>query len=542
MTKVYFSCHSGKPECPLTYCLSPGDFSRFPLNLHLGACNVARVGEATAGEFMGLTQEVAKYVARTRYRDVPKDVVQLARGFILDGLGVALAGSTDECSQIVQRQIRHASRRGESSILGTALSAPAPKAALANGVAGHAMDYDDTQLSTSKEAVYGLLTHPTTPVLAAVLAIGEREKISGKEFVLAYLLGVEVECRLADAINPHHYQSGFHSTATMGGLGAAMATGKILRLKEDQLLHTLGIAASMASGLRENFGTMTKPLHAGRAAENGVNAALLARDGFTAATNILEARRGFFNAMAGGYDESKISGSLGAPYFMKEPGISIKPYPSGSLSHPAQDLILDLVRQHDLRADDIERIDVGTNSNVPNALIYPMPKTALEGKFSIPFCMAIAVVERKAGIAQFEDRKVRDKKVIELMKRVNLYVDDELEKLGYDQVRSRIRIALKKGRTIEGRYDVARGHPEKPMSWAELGDKFRDCAALVLPDRNAEDVVNLTARVEEMKSLTPLIRALTGGRAKSVKKTKITKAGSKKWSRTRRASDVSRAS
>jgi 2-methylcitrate dehydratase PrpD len=484
---------------------------------------------------MGLTQEVAKYVARTRYRDVPKDAVQLARGFILDGLGVALAGSTDECSRIVQNHIRHASGRGESSIVGTALSAPAAKAALANGVAGHAMDYDDTQLSTSKEAVYGLLTHPTTPVLAAVLAIGEREKISGKDFVLAYLLGVEVECRIADAINPRHYQSGFHSTATVGGLGAAMAVGKLLRLGEEQLIRALGIAASMASGLRENFGTMTKPLHAGRAAENGVNAALLAQDGFTAAANILEARRGFFNAMAGGYDESKISGRLGAPYFMKEPGISIKPYPSGSLSHPAQDLILDLVRQHDLRADDIERIDVGTNSNVPNALIYPMPKTALEGKFSIPFCMAIAVLERKAGIAQFQDRKVRDKKVIELMKRVNLYVDDELEKLGYDQVRSRIRIALENGRTIEGRYDVARGHPEKPLSWAELGDKFRDCAALVLPDKNAEDVVELTARVEELESLSPLIRALTGARAKSIRKTKATKAGSKKWSRTRRA-------
>ena len=144
--------------------------------------------------------------------------------------------------------------------------APAPKAALANGVAGHAMDYDDTQLSTSKEAVYGLLTHPTTPVLAAVLAIGETEKISGEEFVLAYILGVEVECRIADAINPRHYQSGFHSTATMGGLGAAMAVGKILRLKEEQLMTHIGIAASMASGLRENFGTMTKPLHAGRAA------------------------------------------------------------------------------------------------------------------------------------------------------------------------------------------------------------------------------------------------------------------------------------
>ncbi|MGZ9125597.1 MAG: MmgE/PrpD family protein [Candidatus Binatia bacterium] len=467
---------------------------------------------------MGLTQEIAHFVARTRYRDIPKEVVQLARGFILDGLGVALAGSTDECSRIVQSQVRQMNGKGESSIVGTMLTAPAAKAALANGVAGHAMDYDDTQLSTSKEAVYGLLTHPTTPVLAAVLAIGEKEKISGEPLVLAYLLGVEVECRIADAINPRHYQDGFHSTATMGGIGAAMAVGKILRLNERKLIQTLGIAASMASGLRENFGTMTKPLHAGRAAENGVSAALLARDGFTAAANILEARRGFFNAMAGGCDESKITGRLGSPFFMKEPGISIKPYPSGSLSHPAQDLILDLVKQHDLSAGDIDHVEVGTNSNVPNALIYPMPKTALEGKFSIPFCMAIAILERKAGIAQFQDRKVRDKKVVELMKRVTLCVDDELEKLGYDQVRSRIRIRLNDGRVIEGRYDVARGHPEKPMSWAELSDKFRDCARLVLADRDTESAIQLVARIEKLTSLSPLFRALTSARAKSKKR------------------------
>jgi len=483
---------------------------------------------------MGLTQEVAKFVAQTRRRDIPEDVAQLARGFILDGLGVALAGSTDECSRIVQAQVRQMGGKGESSILGTSLTAPGAKAALANGVAGHALDYDDTQLSTSKEAVYGLLTHPTTPVLAAVLAIGEKEKISGEEFVLAYLLGVEVECRIADAINPRHYQSGFHSTATMGGLGAAMAVGKILRLKEEQLIRALGIAASMASGLRENFGTMTKPLHAGRAAENGVSAALLARDGFTAATNILEARRGFFNAMAGGCDESKISGRLGAPYFMKEPGISVKPYPSGSLSHPAQDLILDLVRQHDLGAADIEHIDVGTNSNVPNALIYPMPKTALEGKFSIPFCMAIAVLERKAGIAEFQDRKVRDKKVIELMKRVTLSVDDELERLGYDQVRSRIRIQLRNGQVIEGRYDVARGHPAKPLSWSELGDKFRDCADLVMPRKKSETAIQMVAQIEELRSIAPLLRALSGNKAKTKKPNQRAKSRSKTWSRTRK--------
>ena len=483
---------------------------------------------------MGLTQEVASYVAKTRYRDIPSEVIHAARGFILDGLGVALAGVTEKSARIVLNQVRQMGGKAESTVVGTGRKVPAPKAALINGVSGHAMDYDDTQLSTSKEAVYGLLTHPTTPVLNAVLAVGEKEKISGEAFLLAYVLGVEVECRIADAINPHHYQSGFHSTATIGGLGAAMAVGKILRLKEEALIRTLGVAASTASGLRENFGTMTKPLHAGRAAENGVTAALLAQAGFASATNILEARRGFFHVMGGGFDESKISGRLGQPYFMLEPGISIKPYPSGSLSHPAQDLILDLVKEHDLRADAIESIDVGTNSNVPNALIYPMPKTALEGKFSIPFCMAIAVLERKAGIAQFVDRKVRERRVVELMKRVTLYVDDELEALGYDQVRSRIRIKLKNGKIIEGRCDVARGHPQKPMGWAELGEKFRDCAALVLTRKEAEAAIRLVSRLDELRSLSPLMRVLSGAKNRVGRKAKNTKSGSKKWNRTRK--------
>jgi 2-methylcitrate dehydratase PrpD len=488
---------------------------------------------------VGLTQEVANYVSTVSYKDIPSEVIRLAQGFILDGLGVALAGSTDECSRIVQAHVRKLGGREECAVLGTAWSAPAPKAALANGVAGHAMDYDDTQLSTSKKAVYGLLTHPTTPVLAAVLAVGEKQKISGAELLLAYIVGVEVECRIADSINPRHYQSGFHSTATMGGLGAVMAVGKILRLRENVLVQALGICASMAAGLRENFGTMTKPLHAGRAAENGVTAALLAQSGFTAATNILEAQRGFYHAMAGGYDESKIAGRLGRPYFMQEPGISIKPYPSGSLSHPAQDLILDLVREHDLHASDIESIEVGTNSNVPNALIYPMPKTALEAKFSIPFCMAIAVLERKAGIAQFADSKVRQKKVVELMKRVRLYVDDELEVLGFDQVRSRIRIGLYNGRSIEGRYDVARGHPEKPMSWSELAEKFKECASLAVPADNAGRVIDLVARLAELKTLNLLIRALASSKSRKKVSPRFTQASVQhgkehKWSRSRK--------
>ncbi len=493
---------------------------------------------------MGLTQEVVSFVHGTRYRDIPREVVRLAQGFVLDGLGVMLSGSTEKGSRILQAYVRRMGGKEEATVIGPRFMAPAPKAALLNGASGHAMDYDDTQLSTSKEAVYGLLTHPTVPVLSAVLAVGEKDRISGADFLLAYILGVEVECRIADAIDPRHYQAGFHSTATIGGLGAAMAVGKILGLREEALARALGLAASMASGLRENFGTMTKPLHAGRAAENGVTAAELAEKGFTSATNIIEARRGFFNAMAGGGDESKITGRLGRPYFMHEPGISIKPYPSGSLSHPAQDVILDLVKRHDLHAEAIASVEVGTNSNVPNALIYPMPKTALEGKFSIPFCMAVAVLERKAGIAQFTDRKVRAPKMVEFMKRVTLYVDPELEALGYDQVRSRVRVKLKDGRTIEGRADVARGHPLKPMSWGDIGDKFRDCARLALSPKQTEAAIDMLAHLDKMKNILPLIRVLGGERPRSVGKNKKAdgkRPGNKKWSGIRKRSRSSSA-
>ncbi|HEX9878684.1 MAG TPA: MmgE/PrpD family protein, partial [Candidatus Binatia bacterium] len=208
---------------------------------------------------MGVTAEIAGFVAKTKYNDVPEAILGLAKGFVLDGLGVILAGTTERGSKILHKYVRELGGKLECTVLGAGFQAPAPKAALSNGVSGHAMDYDDTQLSTSKEAVYGLLTHPTTPVLSSALAMAELRRSNGKDFLLAYILGVEAECRIADAINPRHYQSGFHSTATIGGLGAAVAAGKLLRLKEEAMERTLGLAASMASGLRENFGTMTKP-------------------------------------------------------------------------------------------------------------------------------------------------------------------------------------------------------------------------------------------------------------------------------------------
>ncbi len=459
---------------------------------------------------MSVTAEIARFIVTTRLQDIPADVPEMAKGFILDGVGVTLAGSTEKGSRIIQAHVKELGGRPEATILGTKLRAPARLAAFANGAAGHAMDHDDTQLSTSKESTYGLLTHPTIPVLSAARALGERMGASGKAILHAYIVGVEVECRIADAINPAHYREGFHSTATMGGFGAVTAACILLKLREEAILRALGIVASMAAGLRENFGTMTKPFHAGRAAENGVVAADLARRGFTAATNILEAKRGFFNATARGFDPSKISGRLGNPYFFKSPGISIKPYPSGSLSHPAQDLILDLAKRHDLKADQIERIEVGTNSDIPNALIHNNPVNALQAKFSIPFCMAIAVLERKAGIRQFVDRKVRDPKTVELMKRVTLTVDDEMERLGFDRARAIVKVTLRDGRVLRERSDAARGMPEKPLGKEGLEEKFFDCASLVMKKaqaRKAADLIWTLDRVANIRALVKELRA-----------------------------------
>ncbi len=452
-----------------------------------------------------VTQESARFVIETR--EIPDQVRRLATNHLVDGIAVMLSGATEESGAIVRAHLREVGGTPQATVLGSALRVPLQQAAWANGTAGHAMDYDDTQLATDPQSVYGLLTHPTVPALAGALAAAEGAGASGAALLDAYIVGVEVECRIADAINPRHYRDGFHSTATMGGFGAAAAAARLYGCDLDTTLRAFGLAASMSAGLRENFGTMTKPFHAGRAAENGLFAVLLARRGWTAAKNIFEAKRGFYSAAAGGFDASKITGKLGRPYFFIEPGISIKPYPSGSLSHPAQDVLLDLVRAHDVRPDHVERIDVGVNSHVPNALIYSRPTTALEGKFSLQFQMAIGVLDRAAGIAQFVDARVRDPRTRALMERVFVHVDPEIEALGYNEMRMTVAITLKDGRRLFERADAAKGHPRKPMSRDDLREKFMDCAALVMPAGRAEALlahlwdIRLIDRVADLASM-----------------------------------------
>jgi len=464
--------------------------------------------ESRRGE--DLTREVASFVIDTTYDELPDDLIDLSRKSILDGIGLALSGSVAESGRLVQEYLLSQNLSGHTTVIGTTLRMPERFAAFANGVGVHADDYDDTQLAVGKDRVYGLLTHPTAPCLPAALAIAETGDFSGPDFILAYNLGVEVEAKISEAMSPRHYQHGFHSTATCGVFASASAVAKLYELDLDTTLRALAIAGSQAAGLRENFGTMTKPFHAGRAAEAGVVAADFARAGWTATDKILESPRGFFQAHGGGYELDALRGKLGNPWTFVEPGISIKPNPSGSLTHPGMTKMLELILKYDIKPEDVASVAVGTNHNMPNALIHHRPKDELQAKFSMEFCMAILLLERRGALPEFTDEVVNRADVQELIGRVNFGVHPEAEAAGYDKMTTIIDINLHDGRTISGRADFGKGSPANPMSYDEVADKFRGCAEFAdWPDNQTEDVIDLIKELEELASVRELTALLS---------------------------------
>jgi 2-methylcitrate dehydratase PrpD len=332
----------------------------------------------------------------------------------------------------------------------------------------------------------------------------------------AYQIAVEVETKIAEAINPRHYDDGFHSTATIGAIGAAAGAAKLLGLDAEQTQRALGIGASQSAGLRENFGTMTKPFHSGRSAESGVVAAEFAKLGWTSTPIVLEAGRGFFQAAGGGYDAQAIDGKLGNPWTFASPGVSIKPHPSGSLTHPGMGLMLDLIRKNDIRPQQVAKVEVGTNRHMPNALIHHRPKNELQAKFSMEFCMAILLLERKAGLAEFTDAVVNRPDVQKMIERVEFAVHPEAEAAGYEKMTTIIDITLTDGRSIGGRADFGKGSPANPMSDGELTAKFHECAAWgKLPKASADKVVEVVFDLEKLRNIRSLTRLLAiGGKSR----------------------------
>jgi 2-methylcitrate dehydratase PrpD len=474
------------------------------------AAGQAKSTKSEKAAIKGTTDALTAFITKAELRSMPADVVAQAKRCLVDGFGVILAGSTVKGSAIVRDYVRSVNDRKESTAVGAGgFMTSAAHAALINAASGHAMDYDDTQLSTTPDRTFGLLTHPTVPALAGALAVAERQHASGAAFLEAFLVGFEVECKIAEAMDPAHYTRGFHTTGTVGTFAAAAAAARLMKMPAGAVRHTLTIASSMSSGLRVNFGSMTKPLHAARAAENGVVAAELASRGFTGGDEGLDGRWGFFEVFAGGVDLDRLIPVVGRPYTIVNPGVSFKPYPCGSLSHPTMDAMLKAVTEHDLKPDQIKAVRVRAGSNILEPLRYKIATNELEAKFCLPFLMASLILRRKAGVREFTDEFVASAPVQQMMPRVTNVFDQKIEAQGFDKIRSVIEIDLADGRTlVQASDDRYRGGPDRPFTRDELREKFTDCAQLTLSGARIARAFEQLEDIQAMKDVSELIKTL----------------------------------
>ena len=439
-------------------------------------------------------------MTKSRWEDCPAEAVDIARRAILDCLGVMLAGSIEPAARIVAEVARAEGGSPLATVVGTPLRTGTVWAALANGTAAHALDFDDTN--------FAMLGHPSAPVLSAALAAGELVMADGRALVHAFLLGFEVETTMASVMNPPHYEKGFHATGTLGTMGAAAAAARLLGLDAAQTRAALAVAASQASGLKENFGTMTKPFHAGHAARSGVLSALLARDGFTASEHAIEGPQGYFAVLSAGKRDEQVLDSLGAPWKILETGVAVKPYPSCACTHSIIDSALELQRTHRIRPEQVAEVTVGVNAAVPRILIHGNPRSGLEAKFSGEFSAAAALCDGRVGIATFRDDKTDDPAIRELMTRVRLVVDPEIPGDLERHMWTRVTVRLRDGREVAIAPRPVPGHPGLPLSMDQLREKFMDCARIVLPEDRADSVRQMVEQLDgcpDLRSLTAIL-------------------------------------
>ncbi len=466
---------------------------------------------ATLPADMAVTEAAARFVETVTFEDIPEDALSIGRRCVLDGMGLFVSGADQTTVRILAEDARQQGGNPEARLLGCGdVKVPAVLAARVLGTSGHAHDWDDCQVSRDPDHVYGLLTHPTTAPLAAAVAVAQKiGGASGPAFMLGFLTGFEVECKISEWMLPRHYKSGKHSTGTVGTFGAYAAAAKLLGLTGDALRWGFGITASMAAGIRTNFGTMTKPLHVGRAAENGVIAAILASRGFTADPASLDGPWGFFAVHGGGVSPEKIEQGFGRTWTIVDPGVSIKPYPCGVLTHPSMDLMLKLVTENDIKPEQIENVTLYAASNILNPIRYPTAKNHLQAKFSLPAELAMIALHRKAGKVEFSDDFVKSDAMQAMQQKIKTRHDPEIEKLGFDKIRSKITIQTTDGQSYSGAADERyRGGPENPMTDEELEDKVRACCAGLLDPAAQDRLIQTVWGIQDLSNVSVLADAI----------------------------------
>ncbi len=425
--------------------------------------------------------------------DVPKEAYAKSKWAIADVIAATFAGFQHEVGKGIISLVKEFGGNPVATILGDGHQTSVPWAAYANGTLAHAIDYDDINNNIGG--------HPTAPVFSALLAAGEKAGASGKEFLLSYVTGVEAECKVGKAINKVHYHLGWHPTATLGTLGATAACAKILKLNRNQVIMALGIAGSQASGLKQNFGTMTKPLHVGQAAKNGTLSALLASRGWTADREILEGHFGFCNLYAsrGSYDLKDMTENLGKPFDVVEPGIQLKKYPCCGSTHPTLDALLRLKKEHPSPPEKVERVECVVDPSRIHILVHPNPQTGLEGKFSLEYCIAAAILKGKTSLVDFQDDRVKEKNIQSLLPKIQI-----IRQPSPSPFSVKLKIILQDGKALETTGDRSPGI----TSWEDLSEKYKDCLAGTLPSQQIQQSLEMIQDLEKVKNISEVIKTL----------------------------------
>jgi len=448
---------------------------------------------------------VANWVVNTTPDDIQERAIKKAKSCILDTIGVTIAGAKDKSGEIITEYVNNISEKQQCRLIGTSLKTSPPLAALANGAMGHALDFDDIS--------YTYLGHPSVSVLPAALALGESVNVTGLDLIVAYIIGTEVACKLGTAISHKLSSNGWHTGSLIGTFGATAASGKILRLNEDQMAYALAITASLISGIKGNIGTMTKPFQVGHSAENGVVSALLAKRGMTGSLDIFERDYGFCDVFKVSNKFESLS-KMGRPFDVDIPGFIPKEFPSCSASHAAINAAIKLVCEYQIEPGQVKKINCATTPLVLSSLLYSMPHDSIQARFSMQFCLATVILGRgEIKLSDFRDEMVRNKKTIEMMRKVNLRVSPEFERKGfapsYGPEAAIVEIILKNGVKYKNKKLFADWRADNPPSFESLIKKYKDCASFILSPMKLELSIEQIKKLEQLKSIRNLLDSIT---------------------------------
>ncbi|MFD4820753.1 MmgE/PrpD family protein [Peribacillus butanolivorans] len=439
---------------------------------------------------MTLSRSLANFIEKTRFEDLPDDVVDFTKTCILDWLGSAIAGKDKQPIKIIDNMVKELGGLPQSTLI-TGEKTSVIHAAFVNGAASHIVELDDIHKAS--------IVHAATVVIPAAIAIAEWKGKSGGDLIEAVAIGYEVCYRIGEAVSPSHYYY-WHNTATCGTFGAAAAAAKLLNLNTEQIIHTLGSAGTQAAGLWEFIedGAMSKQLHPGKAAMNGVISALLSEKGFTGASRILEGRRGFFEAMSEQYDATKITNQLGEIFKIVEN--SFKIHASCRHTHSTMDLVIDLAKQHNFQVRDVENISVRTYQVALDITDNANPTTVYASKFSLQFCTALAIVKRQGGILDFTDESLNDPVIRGMMKKVQVEIEPSIHEAYPEKWGSFVQVQLTSGEILQKRSEYPKGDPENPPSKDEMITKFKQLAT-ELSEKKIQNYLNKILHLEDLSNI-----------------------------------------